>query len=321
MFTETIPSVENKDKEPYDFEKWLSNGLPKQYTEKAKILNELGLLEILPEAKDIGIVAIDGKEYPMPEQEDIERIFRENKEVFKKKMEQGFTEMEIVPFGLPLERLIKTAEKAILNHHKEGKLFSNRNNPEDESEELVPLEVDENHPLYFWDGYNNADINGEMVYFPLSFDKDPEKHRGKTKDQIIKETKQGFQIILREKNLNIPRAGKGETIGGRKQIEASQTPHEYLKKIQTEEGYINEEGQTPEDWLTIFLTHLEKHNQVIDDYQGNGSLAYNTGAWFPVRGSVSYARWGRGSRRAGLDCGGPGAQGGGCGARGRVRVL
>jgi len=314
--------MENKDKEPFDYEKWLSNELPRQYTEKAKILNELGLLEILPEAKDIGIVAIDGQEYPMPEQEDIEKIFRENKEVFEKKMEQGFTEMEIVPFGLPLERLIKTAEKVILKHHQEGKLYSNRKNPEDENEELVPLELDENKPLYIWkEGYDNADIDGKMVYFPESFDKDPEKHQGKTKDQIIKETKQGFQIILREKNLNIPRDGKGKTIGGRQQLEANQTPHEYLKKIQTEKEYRNEEGQTPEDWLTTFLTHLEKHNQVIDDYQGSSSIAYNLGAWLPSYVDVPVAYWSRVYWRAYLGGYDPGDHFDNLGARVRVRVV
>lgn len=321
MFKESIPSVENKDKELFDFEKWLSNELPKQYTEKARILNELGLLEILPEAKDIGIVAIDGKEYPLPEQEDIERIFKENKEVFEKKMKQGFTEMEIVPFGLPLERFIKTAEKAILKHHKEGKLYANRKDPEDEAEKLIPLELDESQPLYHWDGYDNADINGKMVYFPEKFDKDPQKHKGKTKEQIIQETKQGFQIILREKNLNIPRAGKRETIGGRKQPEANQTPNEYLNNFKNNPTYEHEEGQTPEDWLTVFLTHLEKNNQAIDDCQGNGSIAYNLGTWFPADSFVSDASWNRGDRRVSLFRSVPRFRDGVFGARGRVRVL
>lgn len=319
MLKENFPSQENKDKEPFNFEKWLSNELPKQYTEKAKILNELGLLEILPEAKDIGIVAINGQEYPLPEQEDIQKIFMENKEIFEKKMKQGFTEMEIVPFGLPLERLIKTAEKAILKHHKEKKLYSNRKNPEDETEALIPLELDESQPHYHWDGYDNADIDGKMVYFPEKFDK--ENHGGKTKEQIIAETGQGFQIILREKNLNIPREGKGETIGDRIQLETNQTANEYLKKIQTEEGYANEEGQTLEDWLTVFLAHLEKHNQVIDDYQGNGSVTYNLGAWFPAVSNVSVAYWYRDSRQANLSRFVPGSQDDYFGARGRVKVL
>src|SRR3989338_564380 len=152
MFNEKPPIIENKDQEPFDLEKWLVSELPRQYEEKAKLLNRLGLLEILPEKKEIGLTGINGREYPIPKREDIEKIIRENRELYEAKMKQGFTEMEIVPFGLQLEqRLIKTAEKAILKHHQAGKLFYARRNPEDEIEPLVTAELDANQPPWFWD--------------------------------------------------------------------------------------------------------------------------------------------------------------------------
>jgi hypothetical protein len=94
-----------------------------------------------------------------------------------------------------------------------------------------------------------------------------------------------------------------------------------LKKIQTEKEYRNEEGQTPEDWLTTFLTHLEKHNQVIDDYQGSSSIAYNLGAWLPSYVGVPGASWGRGDWQASLGGYGPGSRDDYHGARARVRVV
>lgn len=314
---------------------WPFESLPRkefkeQYESRKEILQRVGLLEKLSSG-EIGIKGIDNREYAFPQYAEITKRMRANKEILKTKTKQGLTEMEIVPFGLPLEKLIKTAEKTILKHHQEGKLFYTRKNPADETEALIPAGLDENQPLWVWDKYQNADLDGKLVYFPKEFS---QNHQGKTKKQILEETQQGFQVILREKNINIPR-NKTEAIGGRHQLDTQGTsikkyikrgetipsPEEYLKAIQTEEQYKNEQGQTPEDWLTIFLTHLEKHNQVIDDYQGNGSIEYNLGGFFPLGGLVPGARWCRGSRQARLGGDGPRFRHAGSGVRGRVRVL
>jgi hypothetical protein len=122
-----------------------------------------------------------------------------------------------------------------------------------------------------------------------------------------------------EVDPNIPRAGKGKPIGGRPRIEANKTPKEYLEAIGTGE-YQNESGMTPEEWLMQAITTLEEKNQVIDDWQGKGSIAYNTGAYFPASGRVPYACWGRGIRRAYLDRDDPARGNGGIGARSAVRV-
>jgi hypothetical protein len=140
MFGEKISVVEKKD-EPFNLERWLSSELPKQYEIKAKILNKNGLLDILPKASEKGLVSIDGQECPFPELKAIEAAIRINPELFNKKMEQGFTELEITPFGLPIETLAKTVEKAIVRYHKEGKLFSARKNPNDSTEKQIPLEL------------------------------------------------------------------------------------------------------------------------------------------------------------------------------------
>ena len=319
MFNE-IPKIETKNQEPFNFEKWLELELPKQYEEKVKILNKLGLLEILPEAKDIGIVAIDGKEYPLPEIEEIQEVIRKNQEIFETKMKQGFTKLQITPFGLPLAKLINIMEKAILKHYKEGKLFTAKKNLEDENEKLEKLELDTNQPIYIWkEGYDHADTEGKLVYYPKEFTKD--NHQGQTKREVLENSKKGFIIALNETNPNIPKEKQNETIGGRKRLEANITPNDYLKMLQTKEEYKNEQGQTPEEWIAKFLTVLEKHNQAIDDYQGSGKCSYQLGAYFPFSGVVPYAYWGRGVRQADLSGYGPGGRVVSDGARSSARVI
>lgn len=319
MFNE-IPKIETKKPEPFNFEKWLELELPKQYEEKVKILNKLGILEILPDAKDIGIVGINGKEYPLPEMEEIQEEIRKNKEMFEVKMKQGFTNLNIVPFGSPLEKLIKIMERTILKHHREGKLFTAKKNIEDENEKLEPLELDESKPVYIWEEeYKNADTEGKIVYYPKEFTKD--NHQGQTKREILEKTKKGFIITLQEYNLNIPKENQNETIGGRKRLEAKKSSNDYLKMLQTEEQYQNEQGQIPEEWVTKFLTTLGKHNQVIDDYSGNGKASFQLGAYFPFSGVVPIAYWDRDYRRANLSRDNPRARNGYFGARSSARVV
>src|SRR3990170_1643465 len=71
---------------------------------------------------------------------------------------------------------------------------------------------------------------------------------------------------------------------------------EYLKAIQKEPIYAYEQGITPEDQLAYAILHLEQTDQVIDDWQGNGSLSYQLGAYF-ISGKVPSASWDRVSWR------------------------
>jgi len=73
---------------------------------------------------------------------------------------------------------------------------------------------------------------------------------------------------------NIPRAGKGKELKGRKQLEAGLSPRKYLETLRTDPQYKNESGMTPEDQITYAMLYLEQTNQVVDDWQGKGSLSY-----------------------------------------------
>jgi hypothetical protein len=292
--------------------------IQEQYASQKEILARNNLLEPLPDGT-LGITGIDQKAYPFPTFEQIKKELQKNPEL-KTKMEQGFTELQITPFALPLSKLTETVSRSILKHKKENKLFTAKKDPNDQNEQLVPLELDENQPLWIWDQYQDADTNNNLVYFPKEFNQT--NHQGQTKAEILK-TKAafpGYLVTLQEKNSNIPRENQGATNKDRKQLEANLTPIEYLQKLQTDPAYQKESGTTPEEWLMRFLAHLETTDQVIDDYQGNGSVAYNLAGYFPASGHVPYAYWYRDDRRAYLYRDDAGFRISYVGARSAVRV-
>ena len=182
------------------------------------------------------------------------------------------------------------------------RLLATKKDATDPDELLV---LDTADPLYVWDRYLDADTKGTLVYFPTEFDQDAEIHQGKTKKQLLKDTEQGFQILLIEQNPIIPAAGTNEIIGTkqpRKRLAAGDTPDAYLETLQTQPEYKYEQGLTPEAWMTQFLLHLEETNQVIDDREKNSKANLNIGGWFPASSHfVPLSFWGQVSSVANLN--------------------
>ena len=293
------------DYDPTDkLEQWIREELPKQYKEQTDVLHNLGLLDLLyktPEGAK-GIVGIDKQEYPLPTIQDIEKNIRENKEMYKEKIEQFSNpdtkeapKLLITPFALPLEVLVNKLKETLLKHHQENKLLATKVNSDDQDESL---ELDENQPVWFWDGWTEKNT----VYFPKQLEKD--NHDGKTKQEILTKQREnnspfaGYLVSLTESNPNIPREGKGKTIKGRDQIEAGKTPNEYMGMLKNDSQYQQERPKTLEDWLTQISTRLEQKNEVIDDYSGNGSASYCPASFNPSSCCVGCAYWDRSVRRA-----------------------
>ena len=289
-----------------------SLNLREQYEAQVQSLIESNIID------SGAIEGIDSKEYPLPSYEAVVERIKENKEMLEAKIEQGFTRLLMVPIAMSLDKLTDKYKESVLKHHKAKKLFASKLNPSDPD---LPLELNEKEPIWVWDKYRNADISGELVYYPQEFSKN---HQGKTKQELITNTKDtstpGWQVLLIEDLPNIPREKKGKTIGTRPQLEANKTPNEYLKTIQTENAYQNESGLTPEDWLILATSHLEETNQVIDDYQGNGSISYQIGGYFPSSGHVPNAYWARDSHQANLGGNNPSLRYGSIGVRVGVKV-
>ena len=270
--------------------------IKEQWASQVKLLSKLGILEIFPDSKELGIRGIDGKEYPVLRPEDILQRLEAKKEIILEKMEQGFTKIVIEPFAYSFDTLSEKYKKAILDHHKNGKLLATKEKPTDPDE---PLALDENEPLWRWeDGYSHCDTEDKLVYFPKEFSKN---HGGKTKRELLaSDASNGWNVWLLEDLPNIPREGKGQEVGKRKQLETNKTPSEYLKFLQTKSEYKNESGLTPEADVMYALTNLEETNQVTNDYDGKGSISYQVGGYFLSSGDVPDSYWHRGNRQAHL---------------------
>jgi hypothetical protein len=269
------------------FREWLEKDLLGQYERKRTIFNKLGILEPLTDKDyEMGILGIDGKPYPFPEFESIQSEIKRKQEFFTTKLKQGFSELEIVPFALPLSRLVETLKIQLIKHHKEGRLFRARAKATDS---LRPFDLSQDKPLFFLKEFEKADDSGELVYNPQELSLN---HQGKTKKEILASQKlsffSGYLIILREKEFDLPGRGGGLAVGGRKQLESGYSCDEYLKILKTNPMYQGEFAQTPEEWVTAFLTHLEETNEVIDDLEAIGSECFLPGAYFHSSDLVPY---------------------------------
>jgi len=311
--------IANIQEKLWPFEALEKEKIEEQYNEQMEVMKRNGIIEKLSNG-EMGIRGMDTedsskeKEYVFPKLEDILKKMKEKKEILETKAEQGFDQLLIVPFGMKLDDLIERYKQVVLKHHKEGKFLATKKDPSDPDE---TLDLDESESVYVWkNGYKNAEAENKIVYYPDKFDSDPKIHKGKTKQEILKKQEKenpntaGFEIFLVEDLPNIPREGQGKERGKdenkRKQLEASEKPSDYLEKIKNDPQYKNEQGQTPETQIIYAIQYLEKHNQVIDDYRGNGSASYQLGAYFPVSGDVPHVCWSRDGRRAFLVGGVPG---------------
>ncbi len=271
--------------------------IDQQYAEQKGLLLSLGLLERLSTGEQ-GIRDEQGNEYPFPTLEQVKQEVSKNKEIFAKKAEQGFKELRITPFALPIQRLFAAIEEELKRQYKNGILKSTN---EDK------LDLDTSQPLYQWDGYRTK----TPVYFPTDLER--ANHGGKTKRQLLDSDTSsfpGFLVSFEEKEQDIPREGQGTEINGRRRLEAGLSPKEYFDLLKKPE-YQHESGLTIEDWIIRFLSTLHKDGTVIDDWDAKdadendiASACLNLATLFPEEGEhgvVSRAFWDRVGARAAAD--------------------
>ncbi len=283
--------------------------LKEQYEDQIETLKQNGLIKELPSG-EMGFVDIKDQLRPIPSYDDILKKVEAKKELLEKKKEQGFTQFLIVPFGMKLSDMIEKAKELILKKYEEGNLKGTNGNY---------IGIDDDNPVYMNGDYKegNADISGDLVYFPEKYDQ--ENHGGKTKKEILKET-DGWDIMFIEDMPDLPAEGKGKTIGNRKQLEANESPNEYLEKMQKEEQYKGESGMTPEGELTYFMHYLQRNNKVIDDFEGSGKVNLNLGGYLKTSGGVCLSFWNLGTGRMGLGWDSPGGHNANKGVRSSARI-
>ena len=268
----------------------------REYARCVTALNRTGILTILPKSESIGVIGIDGKEYPIPAQEQVVELFDHNRELVGRKAPQGFDRLELTPMTMPTPLLIDRMNEAILRHAAEGRIFQTRRSP---SDSLIPVRVNNEKQVWTWDTLSQALDTDELVFFPQECSSN---HRGQTKLEVVNNgcicAVPGWSVGLVESLPIMPLQGRGKTIGGRRQLEIGSSPRDYLRTLQTQ-AYQGETGKTLEDFITRFLTHLETTNEVSNDVNDNNALwclgqylnvAYAdlvlTGRWFRDVGRV-----------------------------------
>ena len=230
--------------------------LEAQYISQIEILEKTNLLTRLSDGK-LGL-RINNQEYPLPDFQEITRRFKEKKEILKDKISQGFGQIQITPL-LSINTLKQALSRLLIEHSQNQKLFKTKRDPNDPDESL---DLDTHNPVYIHDQFID---NPNLAYYPKAFH--PDNHQGITKDRLITETN-GFNVILIEKGQFLPQENdpKNLPVNGRKRIENNKNPVDYLNLQNTDTQYQNESYLTIEDWLTKFITQLEKTNQVSNDW-------------------------------------------------------
>ena len=115
----------------------------REYARCVTALNRTGILTLLPKSESIGVIGIDGKEYPVPTPEQVVELFAHNRELVGKKVPQGFDCLELSPMAMPIPLLIDRMKAAILKHAAEGKIYQTRRSL---SDPLIPVRVNTKKP-------------------------------------------------------------------------------------------------------------------------------------------------------------------------------
>ncbi|MFA4932018.1 MAG: hypothetical protein WC625_03830 [Caldisericia bacterium] len=273
--------------------------LEKEYARTITALNRTGILTLLPRSGDLGVIGIDGKEYPVPTGEQLQEVFTRNKELADRKMRQGFAQLQLTPFAMPTSQLIDLMKSAIVKHAAEGLIYQTRRSP---SDPLIPVRVNTEKQVWIWDTLRQALDTDELVYFPQEYSSN---HRGQTKLEVVNNGRicavPGWSVGLVEDLRIMSEQGQGKTLGGRKQLEIGHSPREYLQTLQTE-TYEGETGKTLEDFITRFLTHLETTDEVSNDVNDHNAL-WCLGQYLRIAYAelVPTGRWYRDVGRARLD--------------------
>jgi len=279
--------------------------LREQYTDQVELLECVGILD------EGAITGIDGNRYPLPTLEQIAQRVYEQREILETKHDQGFTKLLLIPFGMSLDVLISTFRKFLLDYKEDHENFDlNRKDPFTTSSA--------NYQIVDRGGYP------KIVYFPKSFD--PKNHQGKNKFEILKDQAAGpssfpgWTIHLFQPSdsahpdspgfASIPKMGKGNVRGKknpRPDLEAGTSAAEslfFLQKVFQDpvSPYFHESGMTPEDWILMFMTHLQETGEPSDDCVDDlENRTYLIGSFFSSFFLVPCASWHRDRQQVSLN--------------------
>lgn len=192
-----------------------------KYEEQVKALRELGLLQTHHLGHE-GILTVDGRFSRLSSLKEIKKRIWEQRDKIRSKVEEGFTELALVPFGVELQELLNAAKNWIT-----GQCF------------LEPK-------------------SSGAIYFPKEFS---ENHGGKTKKQILAENKSGWMLVLTSVMPNVrPQIIQNQTLEEYLKIIQTNSLYEHEKGMIPEvvwSQYIYDMKYRSPEVRRFFLEHYK----------------------------------------------------------------
>lgn len=231
----------------------------KSYEAQLALLKSSGLIGLMRDFEDV-----NGNRVVMPSKEEIALAIEANLPKFETKINQGFTEMLIVPFGMPLARIASkysdrlTQIPAVLKDSA-GSPMS-----------VGPVGVN-------MTALGSTEVDLTFEYFP--------RRTGKRSESVARP----WRVVLVEDLVDIPTDATKHSLFGRTQLPAGRGLDWYDARVGIDE-YESESIINPEEWLILALTRLEADHQVTDNWRGTGKMCRLAGAQYPD-GRTPVAYW------------------------------
>lgn len=264
--------------------------LREQYDFQVKILKKAKMVEARLDRDTSGhiqetlfIKDAEGNEYPLPSFRTILKMMMEKRALLEVKADQEFTQLLLVPFGIPLETLINKFREYLhaYNQYSHPSFVINSERPVSTSSYITEQR-----------------IHIDLIYDLVRHTKN--SHGGKTKEAILKEEKQkntwnkGWRLSF----MQSKQEGKGEIkekINKREDMIVGETPSFYLEKLQhayNDPSHLlhGESGITPEEWIMAFIGHLEETGKAFGLTSATPSSLL-IGCFYPSTHEVLYGLW------------------------------
>lgn len=211
-----------------------------------------------------GFINRDGRLYPFPQYDRLQKAVKDNQGYLSLKERQGFDTLVVIPqwpigekdsgqysFEHRINHLIRS-------YHQCHRIYGTKTKTP-RSHDYVLLEVNTEVPLFIWPDILDAEQSDKLIYHGQST---REEHM-----QFLERTPfPGYEVLLIPKDIYLPKQGEGKTIAGRKPLENNRTASQYLEELK-QPAYKGEIGYTLPTFLTRFALHLIAPRRVI--YNGN----------------------------------------------------
>ena len=212
-----------------------------------------------------GICDAEGNFYPIPTVREILQELSKKSALLEYKETQSFKRFLLVPFGLSYVEMYKKLGEEYKRYQEDPDLGLYRTNV---NKTKITKSIDDTY-------LSNEMEEEDLLYYD----------KGQEKSDLIKTQRfPAWEIHILPEKMNLPREGKGETIGDRPEMEANMKFGDYNKLLRGEierpdgkpmrdgEGqlvYRGESGLTPEIEVALAFVQLRENKQVLHDLYKN----------------------------------------------------